>query len=233
MSRPSPAAPLPAAPPRRPPFLVRLFTSPVTAGAVERRLQRTLRPVLRTALNAAPFAFAATVITLGVALWARRPLALAPRHRAEALCYELAARPRFAPPMDVEASAALIPMSLRPGTPAAMAVRLAMHLDDDRVLRESQRHVGDYDLDVLWLHLPERGDMRQWLVVAWMEEGDLAVCSFGFDGADQELSVEQEAWGERLLERLLRPEYFTAGELPRVRLLAAHDPLRFGPGATD
>jgi hypothetical protein len=233
MSRPSPLPP--AAPSRRPPFLVRLFTSPVTAGAVERRIQRSLRPLVRRALIAAPFLFAATVVALGAVLWARRPPALVPRHRAEALCYALAANPRFAPPMAVDASAAMIPMSLRPGAPPAMALRLAMRFDDAQVLRESPRRVGDYDVDVVWLHLPERGEARQWLVVGWMEDAGLAVCSFAFDGAEPDLSADQELWGDRLLQRILRPEYFTAGSLPHVRLTAAQRdaPLRFGPHAAD
>lgn len=230
---PPPYAPLssPAAPPRRPPLLVRLFTSPVTAGAVERRLRRALRPAIRTAMAAAPFVFALVVIAVGAAVWMRRPVALAPRHRAEALCYALAERPRFTPPMAVEASDAMVSTPFSPGTPPAMALRVAMHFDDPQVTQEWQRHVGDYDVAIAWLHLSADGATQHWLVIGWMEDASLAVCSFRFAGSDPELGFDQKLWGQRLLQRVLRPEYFAAGALPHVRLVAARGEtqLHFGP----
>jgi hypothetical protein len=228
---PRPFAPLPAAPPRRPSLIVRAFTSPVTAAAVERRLRRSLRPAVRATLVAAPIVFALLLIGSGVAVWMQRPVALAPRHRAEALCFALAQRPRFAPPMGVEASSARVSQPFPVGTTPATALRIAMQFDDPQVSEEWQRHAGDYDLDVVWLRIPEHGVTRHWLVVGWMEDATLEVCSFRFAGTDPELSFDQKLWGQRLLLRVLLPEYFGAGSLPRVRLSLprGETELRFGP----
>src|SRR5262245_54052743 len=87
---------------RRPPLIVRVFTSPVTAGAVERRLSRMFQPAMRVALVGAPFAFGLLIVVLAIELWVHRAPTLTPRHRAEALCFALAQSPRFAPPMSVE-----------------------------------------------------------------------------------------------------------------------------------
>jgi hypothetical protein len=228
-------APLPAAPPRRPPLIVRVFTSPVTAGAVERRLQRSLRPLVRRVLIAAPLVFLAMLVVSGVMLWRLRPVALTPQYRAEALCFALAERPRFAPPMAVEAGSAHVAQPFPPGTPPSVAMRGVMHFDDPQVAQEWERHIGDYDVDVVWLRVAEHGDSRYWLVAGWLEGDVLETCSFRFAGSEPLPTDEQRLWGQRLLMRVLRSEYFTAGVLPRVRLrvVSGETPLRFGPPEAD
>jgi len=212
-------------------LIVRVFTSPVTAGAVERRVSRMLQPAMRVALAAAPFAFGLLIVLLAIELWTHRTPALEPRHRAEALCFALAQPPRFTPPMGVEPSAALVQNRFPLGTPPAMALRMAMRFDDPQVAEESTRRVGDFDVTVVWLRVPESGATRHWLVVGWMEGADLAVCSFRFAGSDFELSDEHRLWGERLLERILKPDYFVLGSVPSVRLRAGKGETlpRFGP----
>ena len=227
---------LPAAPPRRrPPFIVRVFTSPVTAGAVERRISRMFQPAIRVALSIAPFAFGLLLAVLAIELWTHRTPVLEPRHRAEALCFVLAEPPRFTPPMPVEPSAALVKGRFPLGTPAGIALRLVMHFDDPQVVEESAHRVGDFEVTQLWLRVPEHGETRYWLVTGWMEGADLAVCSFRFRGGDDELSDEQRLWGRRLLNRILVPEYFVAGSLPHVRLHAEPNEAmpHFGPPAHD
>ena len=227
----SPARPAP----RRPPLVVRLFTSPVTAGAVERRVQRSFGPALRVALVLAPFTFALLLVMLGISLLADRGSLLAPRHRAEALCFALAQAPAFSPPMSVEPSAALVSGRFAPGTPPELALREAMGFDDPQVSEESRRQIGDYDVAILWLRVPESEGARHWLVLGWMEGADLAVCNFRFAGDDPELSLEQKLWGERLLERILKPEYFRTGVLPHVMLRSKHGETlpHFGPRTGD
>ena len=227
---------LPGAPRRRrPPFIVRVFTSPVTAGAVERRISRMFQPAIRVALSLAPFAFGLLLAVLAIELWTNRTPVLEPRHRAEALCFALAESPRFAPPMPVEPSAALVRGRFPLGTPAGIALRMAMHFDDPQVVEESSHRVGDFQVTQLWLRVPERGETRYWLVTGWMEGADLAVCSFRFRGGDDELSDEQRLWGRRLLNRILVPEYFVAGSLPHVRLHAEPNEAmpHFGPRTKD
>src|SRR3954469_4924159 len=87
---------------RRQPFIVRVFTSPVTAGAVERRISRMFQPAIRVALTLAPFAFGLLLAVLAIEMWPPRRPVLEPRHRAEALCFALAESPRFTPPMPVD-----------------------------------------------------------------------------------------------------------------------------------
>jgi len=229
-----PAPPAPSAP-RRPPLVVRLFTAPVSAGAVERRMQRSFGPALRVALVLAPFTFGLLLVLLGIQLFLHRAPLLAPRHRAEALCFALAQAPAFAPPMSVEPSAAVLSGRFAPGTPPEMALRVAMGFDDPQVSEESRRRLGDYDVAVLWLRVPESEGARHWLVVGWMEGADLAVCNFRFAGDDPELNDEQRLWGERLLDRILKPEYFRAGVLPHVMLRSnGRESLpHFGPRAGD
>ena len=216
----SPPVQRPPAPAPRPPFLVRLFTSPVTADAVERRLGRMLKPAVRVALTLAPFVFGVVLILLAAEMWTHRAPMLEPRHRAEALCFALAQPPRFTPPMGVEPSAAMVRGRFPLGTPPAMGLRMAMHFDERQIVEESRRRVGDYEVAIVWLRVPEPGVTRHWLVVGWMEEADLAVCSFRFAGRDFDLSDEQRLWGQRLLERILDPEYFELGTVPRVRMRA-------------
>ncbi len=231
MSPSASPSPIRPAPPRRPPFIVRAFTSPVTAGAVERRIARLLRPAVRAALVAGPFAFGLLLVVLAVELWTHRAPTLEPRHRAEALCFALAQPPRFAPPMGVEPSAALVRDRFPLGTPPAMALRLVMRFDDPQVTEESVRRVGDYDVAVVWLRVPEHDATRHWLVLGWMEGADLAVCSFRFAGTDYDLGDEQKLWGDRLLARVLQPDLFVHGSLPGVRLRAGKGETlpRFGP----
>lgn len=174
----------------------------------------------------------ALVLTAGlIALaWSSWTPVLAPRHRPEALCFALA-RARFAPPMTVEPSAAIVRGRFGPQTPAALAAREAMHFTDDMVLQERRSRVGDYDVTVMWLRLPGlRGG--HWLVVAWMEESDLAVCSFRFADGGTDLSSDEALWGDRLLGRILTPENFRAGALPPIRL-RGEPPSSFGPKTGD
>lgn len=216
---------------RRPPLIVRVFTSPVTAGAVERRISRMFQPAIRVALSVAPFAFGLLLAVLAIELWTHRTPVLEPRHRAEALCFVLAESPRFAPSMPVEPSAALVKGRFPLGTPAGIALRMTMHFDDPQVVEESSHRVGDFQVTQLWLRVPEHGETQYWLVTGWMEGADLAVCSFRFHGGDEALTDEQRLWGRRLLNRILVPEYFIAGSLPHVRLHAQPNEAmpHFGP----
>jgi len=168
-------------------------------------------------------AVAAGLIALAWSSWT--PV-LAPRHRPEALCFALA-QARFAPPMNVEPSAAIVRGRFSPQTPAAIAVRQAMRFTDDMVLRERHARVGDYDVTMMWLRLPGRRG-GHWLVVAWMEDSDLAVCSFRFAGGETDLTGGEAIWGNRLLGRILTPENFRAGALPTIRL-RGEPPRSFGP----
>jgi len=224
-------SPAPARRTRRPPLIVRVFTSPVSAGAVERRMSRMFQPVMRMALVIAPFAFGLLIVLLAIELWVHRAPTLVPRHRAEALCFALAQPPRFTPPMGVDPGAAMVRGRFVPGTPPGMALRMAMHFDDPQVIEESMRRIGDYDVAVVWLRVPEAGATRHWLVLGWMEGADLAVCSFHFAGSDFDLSDEQRLWGDRLLSRVLQSDYFELGSLPSVRLRAGKGETlpRFGP----
>ena len=216
---------------RRPPLIVRVFTSPVTAGAIERRISRMFQPAIRVALTLAPFAFGLLVVVLAIEMWTHRTPTLEPRHRAEALCFVLAEAPRFAPPMPVEPSAALVKGRFPLGTPVGIALRMAMHFDDPQVVEESTHRVGDFDVAQLWLRVPDSGGTSYLLVTGWMEGADLAVCSFRFRGGDDELTDDQRLWGRRLLNRILVPEYFVAGSLPHVRLRAEPNEAmpHFGP----
>lgn len=229
----SPSVPSTSAAPRRhrPPFIVRVFTSPVTAGAVERRISRMFQPAIRVALSVSPFAFGLLLAVIAIEMWTHRTPVLEPRHRAEALCFVLAQSPRFAPSMPVDPSAALVKGRFPLGTPAGIALRLAMHFDDPQVVEESSHRVGDFQVTQLWLRVPESGETRWWLVTGWMEGADLAVCSFRFHGGEDVLTDEQRLWGRRLLNRILVPEYFVAGSLPHVRLQAPPNESmpHFGP----
>jgi hypothetical protein len=212
-------------------LLSRLLTRPLSATAMEDRARVVTRPVTRIfwvlvpALCIAAFGYAA------VDAWSRRTPLLEPRHRAEALCFELAVPPRFAPPMPVEPSAALVRGRFAPGTPATLALREVMHYQDDMVISEHTSHVGDFDVTTAWLRLPGSGDARHWLIVGWMEGADLAICNFRFSGDATDLSPDEAVWGSKLLERILTPDNFQSGTLPPVRLRAnIDDPLpTFGP----
>jgi hypothetical protein len=150
--------------------------------------------------------------------WSRREPDLAPRHRAEALCFLLAQPPAFEPPMRVQPSAALVRGRFGAATPASFALRDMMHYSDDMMIREWSQNVGDFDVALLWLRLPGAETERHWLIVAWMEGADLAVCNFRFAGTSRHLSSEQALWGKRLLDRILTPDNFRRTQLPEVRL---------------
>jgi hypothetical protein len=203
------------------------MSSPLSANAIQARA----RPLVRRLAMLAPLLVLAALVYLVLHLWSHRTPVLVPRHRPEALCFALAQPPVFAPPMRVEPSAALVRGRFTPSTPPALAVQRVMHFTDEAIEHQWQRRVGDYDVSLLWLRLPEDGGARHWLIVAWMEEGDLALCSFRFAGDDPELTAEQKLWGSQLLHRILVPEYFEAGRPPGVRLRAAHGSAlpAFGP----
>uniref|UniRef100_A0A832I3G9 Uncharacterized protein n=1 Tax=Eiseniibacteriota bacterium TaxID=2212470 RepID=A0A832I3G9_UNCEI len=232
--------PPPGTPPRRPPFLVRLFTSPVTPGAVERRLARLraralagARPLVGWAWGALFAAGVAALAWSAHAWWTSRTPWLAPRHRAEAVCFALAAPPRFAPELEVQPNAALVPGHFPPGAPPALALQEVMHFTDDMTVRQRRHRVGDFDVTSLWLRLPEPGGPAHWLVLAWVENGDLAVCSFRFESRGPVIPRETLRWGNRLMNRVLRPELFVADRLPDVRLRATREDAlaAFGPAA--
>lgn len=211
--------------------LARLLSGPLPTAALETRLGALARPLRRIILWAVP---ALGVIALAWAihgLWVGHAPSLAPRHRAEALCFALAAPPPFAPPMRIEPSAALLRGRFSVGTPPSMALREAMQFDERMVISERTERVGDYDVATAWLRLPGAETSHRWLVVGWMEGGDLGVCSFRFMGDTDELTPEQKRWGSRLLARILVPGNFHAGALPDFRLRGARDgelPV-FGP----
>ncbi|MEK7331300.1 MAG: hypothetical protein AAB113_10920, partial [Candidatus Eisenbacteria bacterium] len=196
-------------------------TDPFPTAALEARLAAVARPAMRVLRVVAPVLCVAALAWAVADAWSRRAPTLVPRHRAEALCFALASPPRFAPPMTVEPSAALVRGRFNAATPPALALREVMHFDDRMVIAERTQRVGDYDVATVWLRLP--GPARHWLVAGWMEDGDLAVCSFRFAGEADDLTPEESLWGTRLLARILVPQNFQAGTLPAVRLRAGHD----------
>jgi len=206
------------------------MTGPLPTAAVDARLGALGRPVRRALPWAAVVLALAALTWAGVGAWSRRGPGLAPRHRAEALCFALAAPPRYAPPMTVEPSAALVRGRFTVGTPPAMALRAAMRFDDRMVLSERTERIGDYDVTTAWLRLPGAGTSHRWLVVGWMEGSDLAVCSFRFVGDADELTPLDRQWGNVLLARILVPQNFRSGTLPSFRLREPDGELPvFGP----
>lgn len=192
-------------------------------AALETGARAAVRPALRALSVVAPVL---CVTALGWAVadaWWRCTPEVAPRHRAEALCFTLAARPRFAPPMTVEPSAALVRGRFSPSIPPGMALREVMHFDERMVIDEHTRRIGDYDVAAVWLRMPGTEAARRWLVVAWMEGADLAVCNFRFAADGDDLTPDERVWGARLLARVLVPQNFTRGALPAVRLRWSHD----------
>ena len=230
--------PLPT-PPERPSLFARLTTEPVATAELDARARAAARPVLRWTLILVPVALLVVAGFLVADIVSQIPEPVAPRHRAEALCFELErADPhthrRFLPPMKIEPSAALLQGHFAPGESAPLALREMMRLDESMVLGESQHTVGDYQVSVLWLDLPppagEPEDSgRHWLVLAWMEGTDLAVCNFRFAGGDRGTSDEEREWANHLLARVLVPENFRAGELPHVVLWAPHGRVTLAP----
>jgi hypothetical protein len=226
---PAPVAPVPQGPPpgmherrrRRRGRLSQLLTGPLPTAAFEARLAAMSRPALRVLAVVVPVLCVAALAWVLVHVWSRRVPALTPRHRAEALCFALASPPPFTPPMTIESGAALVRGRFNVDTPPGLALREVMHFDDHMVIEEHVQRIGDYDVATMWLRLP--GPARHWLVVGWMEGGDLAVCSFRFAGQADDLTPEESVWGARLLARILAPENFRAGSLPRVQLLESRD----------
>jgi hypothetical protein len=201
--------------------LSQLLTGPLPTAALEARLAAVARPALQVLGVVAPVLCVAALAWGLANVWSRRAPTLTPRHRAEALCFALASPPPFAPPMTVEPGAALVRGRFNAATPPGLALREVMHFDDRMVIAERAQRVGDYDVATVWLRLP--GPARHWLVVGWMEGGDLAVCSFRFAGAADDLTPEESLWGTRLLARILVPHNFQSGTLPAVRLRAGRD----------
>lgn len=166
-----------------------------------------------------PVPFAVVVFGLvTLQLWTMSAGQIAPRHRAEALCFLLERPPAFAPPMRVEPSAAMIRGRFARGTPPLAAMQQAMQFGPSNTLRQWVQRLGDFDVEVLWLRIPDRDGDRHWLVVGWMEDADLALCNFRFPGTGSELSGDEIRWGDDLLDRILRPQYFRAGSVPAVRI---------------
>src|SRR5262249_37692983 len=98
---------------------------------------------------------------------------------------------------------------------------------DDMVMQERTARIGDYDVTVLWLRLPGR-EGGHWLVVAWMEGSDLALCSFRFASTATDLTPAELLSGQRLLGSLRVPENVRLGLMPGVRL-RGDPPKMFGP----
>lgn len=196
------------------------------------RVTRRVWPVLRVLLPL----LAVAAIATGAWWWARvHAPVLTPRHRPEALCFALAERPAFAPPMHVESAAAMVRGRFSAETPPDLAIRAAMRVTDDMVLNQRRQRVGDYDVAVMWLRLPTSGGGHHWLVVGWMEDSDLAMCSFRFAGDPTDLTSDQVLWGRRLTDRILQPEFFQADRIPDVRWrVSGGEPSpSFGPPAKD
>jgi hypothetical protein len=212
--------------------MARLMTEPVPAAELEARARAAARPALRWMIVLTPIVLLAGIAYMAYDMWSQIPPDVAPRHRAEALCFALAmpdpiTHERFNPPMRIAPSAALVQGRFAEGTAAPIALREVMQLDESMVMSETKRTVGDYEVSVLWLRLPAdpggEGTGRHWLVLAWMEGADLAVCNFRFAGTGHELTPDEQLWGDRLTARLLVPEYFVTGSLPHVRLHAMRD----------
>ena len=187
-------------------------------GAPRRRTAARPVPMWALALTAIAVATATAYAILDVA--SRRTPEILPRHRAEALCFALAQPPPFAPSMVVQPSAALVRGRFNAGTPASFAIQEMMQFGDERVLRQWAEHVGDYDVAAFWLRLPGP-ENEHWLVFAWLENADLAVCTFRFIGTSRVLSADEKLWGGRLLRRVLVPENFQRSALPQARLRVA------------
>ena len=187
---------------------------PARPAARGPRARRTLVPwvVLGVVLGVV-----GTAAFVALDAFSRRVPEIAPRHRPEALCFLLAEPPAFDPPMAVQPSTALVRGRFNAGTPASFALEQMMGFGSEHVLKRWVEHVGDYDVAAFWLHLPG-AENEHWLVLAWMEDTDLAVCNFRFTGASPVLSGEERAWGERILRRVLAASNFRRGELPATRL---------------
>lgn len=204
---------------------------PVSLDAMDARAGRAGRAVWRWARWAVLAAGVAGLAWGGARLAELRHPVLVARHRAEALCFALAAPPAFAPPMAVECASAIVRGRFGTLTPPGVAVREAMGLRADMVLQERRYTVGDFDVTAMWLRLPPGSGATYWMVLAWMEGSDLATSSFGFAGDEADLTREQRDAGEQVLRRVLLPDHFRAGVVPDVRWRAPRGETlpRFGP----
>jgi len=202
----------------------------VSVEAIDARVSRAAHATWRWARWPLLGAAIAGLAWGGMRLAELRHPPLAPRHRAEALCFALA-DPPFAPPMTVECAAAVTRGRFAANTPPGLAVRQMMRVRPDMVLQERRYPVGDFDVTVMWLRLPPGSGATYWMVLAWMEGSDLATCSFGFTGDEPDLTREQRDAGEQVLRRVLLPDHFRAGSLPDVRWRAPRGETlpRFGP----
>jgi hypothetical protein len=211
--------------------LARVFAEPRSPAAVRRRAGRVAGPLL---LRWSPVALVAVLLGLGwvaCARWVDDAPWMTPRHRAEALCFALAEPPPFDPPMTIEPAAALLRERFPASMPPAAAIQQAMRFSDEMVVQRESRTVGDFEVAILWLRLPESGGSEHWLVVGWLEGNDLEVCSFRFGDPGPTLTESERVWGYRLLGRILKPKYFRAEVVPDVRMRAKHGVTmpRFGP----
>lgn len=224
--------PRPLPPPAR-----RKATALNPGPAVDRRaasrVQHRVAPVLAwTWIGSIAVLIAAVAITGWVA-WSRRPPLVEPRHRAEAVCFALAQPPVFDPPMRVECNAAMVPGSYPSNTTVSIALQSVMNFSDEMVVQQSRQRVGDFEVTAMWLRLPQPGGSSHWLVIGWIEDGSLAVCSFRFGGRGPVIGEEERFWGQWLMQRVLQEQNFRVGSLPSLRArVGEHQRLpSFGPPA--
>lgn len=199
-------------------LLTRLFTAPLSPRALEQRAKGRMRTVFGWMAALLPALFIAALASAVGDAWMRRPVDLEPRHRPEALCFSLAARPAFAPPMRVRPSVAIVRGRFAESTPPAVALQQTMRFTDAMLLSAGTREVGDFEVADLWLRITGRGAPEYWLIVCWMNGEDLEVCNFRFEGDGPVLTDAQREWGRRLLGRVLTPGNFRREALPRARL---------------
>ena len=214
-------------------LVTRLFTVPLSPRALEDRARRRGRRLLGWLAALIPGLFLVALASALADAWSRRPVELEPRHRAEALCFALAERPRFAPPMRVEPSAAVVRRGFPASTPPAIALQRVMRFSDEMVLSARARPIGDYEVADLWLRIAGPSGPEYWLIVCWMNGAELEVCNFRFEGMGAVLSDAQREWGTRLLARVLVAKHFERDVLPKVRLRVEGGRTMpvFGPGA--
>jgi len=223
----------PPPPPRS--LLDRALNQPLSPHAFERDLKREMKrhagPLLAWLWLGAIAALVCLLALVGYRwLESRAPL-IEPRHRAEALCFQLAQVPTFDPPMPVEPSVARVPGHFPANAPPTYALQQSMGFSDEMVIRQRAMHVGDFDVSAVWLRIPDAGGAGHWLVLSWLEDGALEVASFRFGERGPAIPDDELVWGERLIARLLIPENFTAGSFPaaRVRMEPGAPLPRFGP----
>jgi len=157
------------------------------------------------------------------------PGAVAPRERAEALCWRLAESPRFSPTMRVEPAVSVARGRAAAGVTLPARIERALALAPERVLRHWSERVGDFDVATLWVRLAD-GD-RHALVLGWVEDGELAVVRFRFAASGPTLGAAEIAAGDDLLDRTLAPRNFRAGALPPGAARGSAPLPAFGPAS--